>query len=507
MTELHPDLENVLDSGHHVDTSGGAVINVYLAGDGETWVDQEGGDHTSNGWSAYEAQQAQAALQEISNSVDIQFNFVTDINQADFILGTEALPNGEAALFFLPGTGPQTGIFNTGTFRFSGSALEQGGIGFETFLHEFGHGLGLMHPHDGGAIGQGLTFPGVTPFYIGGVFVRYGFGEGDLNQAIFTVMSYNSGWSTGPSGQTPSFSYGAMGTLGALDIAALQSIYGANETYAMGDDVYEIAQFNGVGTYYSAIWDTGGTDTISYGGTLNATINLLPANLQVAYGGGGYVSYAAGVHGGYTIAAGVVIENASGGSGNDLIIGNSGENNLSGNAGQDTIIDVVGSSDLFGGFGSDTLSVGLDDSQLDGGSGFDVLTGGIGHDTLTGGTGNDTIMGDPFATFLAGSDRIEGGFGNDILMGGGGADTFVFHPNEGQNSIATLTEAMAVDPTTPDFVAGIDTVELSGFNSVTENNVEDFLTVSDGNTIFSAEGTTIIFMNVTGITSDDFIFI
>ena len=45
-----------------------------------------------------------------------------------------------------------------------------------------------------------------------------------------------------------------------------------------------------------------------------------------------------GIFGGLTIANGVVIENASGGSGNDTIRGNSADNVLVGNAGDDTAV-------------------------------------------------------------------------------------------------------------------------------------------------------------------------
>lgn len=53
-----------------------------------------------------------------------------------------------------------------------------------------------------------------------------------------------------------------------------------------------------------------------------AYIDLRSATLEYTNGGGGYISYVAGVHGGFTIADGVVIENATGGSGADTLIGN-----------------------------------------------------------------------------------------------------------------------------------------------------------------------------------------
>ncbi len=508
MAELHPQLEDVLSSDRELDTSADTVINVYFAADGETWTDNGGVQRTSNGWNAYEQQQAMAALEQASNVANIQFNVVTSQAEADFVVGTAALPDNQVGLFYLPGPVAQTGMFDNTSLHWSslpGGNLEQGGTGFELLLHEFGHGLGLMHPHGGGP-DETLQFPGITQVLAGGMFVRWSYGDGDLNQQVFSVLSYNSGWSTGPHGQSPSFGYGAMGSYGALDIALLQDMYGANLTYAMGDDSYELFTSNGTGTFYQTIWDTGGSDTISYSGNLDATINLVPATLNPTDGGGGFVSFVTGIHGGYTIASGVIIENATGGSGNDLLVGNSTFNVLTGNGGNDALVDVVGGADLLGGSGGDTLTGGLDDVSQDGGSGSDLLIGGIGNDTLVGGTGADRLIGDPDGAFLAGDDRLDGGAGSDRLTGGRGADTFVFHPNGGTDTVAIF----ATDGTTAmglDFEIGVDQVELNGFTGVNAGNILNFLTVAGGNTSFTAEGTTVTFYGVTGMGADDFVFV
>ncbi len=509
MPDMHPDLEGVLDSGRQVDTSGSTVITVYFAQNGETWTDNAGEQRTSSGWNAYQIQQAMAALQHVSDVANVQFSMAPSLGGADFIVGTADLPGFIAGEFFLPGAAQQTGMFDNGTVHWSatpGGALDAGGTGFELLLHEFGHGLGLMHPFEGGSPGQDLRFPGVTQVFIGGNFVRWGYGDGDLNQSVFSVMSYNSGWSTGPHGQSPSFFYGGMATMGALDIAALQNIYGINNTHAIGDDTYALATTNEPGTYYATIWDTAGVDTISYSGTLNATINLLPASLLPATGGGGYVSHVAGIHGGYTIAAGAVIENASGGSGSDWLLGNAAYNVLMGNAGNDSIADIIGGATLLGGQGNDRLTGGLDSVTQNGGGGQDFLIGGIGNDTLDGGSGADILRGDPATSFLAGDDRLDGGTGTDRLTGGRGADTFVFRPNDGTDTIAEFA-ADGITATDLDFQAGVDLVELQGFSSVTAANVMNFVTVTGANSTFAAEGTTITFFGVTDLGADDFVFV
>jgi Ca2+-binding RTX toxin-like protein len=78
------------------------------------------------------------------------------------------------------------------------------------------------------------------------------------------------------------------------------------------------------------------------------------------------------------------VENAYGGSGNDVLVGNASKNYLSGNGGDDTLE----------GFGEiDTLNGGLDQDTLSGGEASDVLFGGAGNDTLRGGPGGDSLGG------------------------------------------------------------------------------------------------------------------
>ena len=145
----------------------------------------------------------------------------------------------------------------------------------------------------------------------------------------------------------------------------------------------------------------------------------------------------------------VSIENASGGTYDDTLIGDSGNNILDGSSGNDK---------LYGGLGSDVLvgGKGAGNDLLDGGEGFDYAdyssataqvivnlttgsgTGGqVGTDTLVsiegayGGSGDDILTGD------ANSNHFTGGVGNDTIDGGGGADTAVY---SGNRSNYTLTK-------------------------------------------------------------------
>jgi len=167
------------------------------------------------------------------------------------------------------------------------------------------------------------------------------------------------------------------------------------------------------------------------------------------------------------------LEDAIGGTGDDLLIGNDLRNRLLGGDGNDTLTGAGGNDLLIGGAGNDTytggagadrvsfigspngvnvdLSLGFatgegDDSfgdiveivvgsqfndHLTGGPfagggtvnfllvgrrGNDVLTGFNGNDTLKGGAGNDILRG------VGGDDTLRGANGNDRLFGGSGTD-------------------------------------------------------------------------------------
>ena len=118
---------------------------------------------------------------------------------------------------------------------------------------------------------------------------------------------------------------------------------------ATGNDIYTLKDVNGPGIFYQSIWDAGGIDQIVYDGARDATIDLRAATLAYEEGGGGRVSYAYGIYGGFTIANGVTIENARSGSGNDTLIGNDAANLLVGGAGNDTLDGGGGNDTLIGG--------------------------------------------------------------------------------------------------------------------------------------------------------------
>jgi len=423
-------------------------------------IDQ--GTYGGGGWTALEVTAIQNAISAYNNVCGINLTYVspesTDADIAFISVPNSILPGAYGMHEVPDGTVnemPLFGLYNYDLFSLDTDSFDIGGFDYVILIHELGHGLGLAHPHDEG--GASTVFPGVeSPFR--------DYGDNNQNQGIFTTMSYNDGWQT----QYPSHSdigYGYQGTPMAFDIAALQILYGANNSYNTGNNAYYLPTVNGQNqnTYWSCIWDAGGTDTISNAGSsINCTINLNAAPLTGA-NAGGYVSWNSNIVGGFTIANGVVIENASGGSGNDTLNGNSSNNTLDGGAGNDKLYGGVGDDTYVldtakdkvtesASEGTDTiqssatikvLAANVENLTLTGSSaingtgnalantitansGKNTLNGGVGNDTLNGGLGNDKLYGDADNDTLDGQDgddKLYGGVGDDTLSGGTGKDT------------------------------------------------------------------------------------
>ena len=352
-----------------------STINVYFVPGGVTFDDEHGAPQITSDWSAAEQAQAMAAFGTFEDVANVHFNVVTDAAEADFFM-VESTDSGSAPGYWSVAGGTVTldgttysdldgfGVFYGNDPGWTEEGLQQGGAGFATLLQGIGLGMGLAYPHDdGGAsnVMQGVSAPG-------------DYGDADLNQGVFTMMSNNHGWPAGPDGAGASSGHGYQGAPMALDIAVLQSLYGANNSHNSGDDIYVLPSANEAGTFYSSIWDTGGTDTIMYTGSDAAVIDLRTASLDYIEGGGGYVSYVEGVQGGFTIADGVWIDRAVGGRGNDTITGNILDNWIEGHGGDDIILGGDGWDTIIGGYGDDTVT---------GGDGQDYFVFVKGHNTLT----------------------------------------------------------------------------------------------------------------------------
>ncbi len=318
-----------------------------------------------NAWSSV----ANVFFQEVAGP----FDGTQDRSSIDWVERYEPLSAQILGQHSLPTAGNMSGIFNSGNGYFTAASNAVGGQGYGTLLHEIGHGLGLLHPHnDGDEPGGDPQFPGLTDD-------AFAYGSNNLNQGIFSIMSYNDGYFE--VGLSPSAGFGwALGP-GAFDIAAVHAIYGANMTTNVGATSYALFNQNAAGTGWLSIWDAGGIDTISAGDTaFDSFIDLRAATLKDEFGGGGFVSRISGIVGGLTIAAGAVIENASGGLADDLIHGNSASNVLDGRAGIDTVDYSGVTANLVIDLAAGTAS----------GDGNDILRG---FENAIGGNGNDRITG------------------------------------------------------------------------------------------------------------------
>ncbi|HEV2746679.1 MAG TPA: M10 family metallopeptidase [Allosphingosinicella sp.] len=328
---------------------------------------------------------------------------------------------------------------------------------FSTLTHELLHTLGLNHAGDyNGDSGHAQDYESAAEYM--------------QDSGQYTVMSYWAASATGADHVAGGKLHFAATPL-VHDIAALQALYGANMTTRTGNTVYGFHANAGRASYdlgrdphlVFAIWDAGGRDTLDLSGYATASrIDLAEGGFS---GGGGMTDHIA-------IAHGAVIENAVGGAGNDLLLGNAAANRLDGGGGADR---------MAGGLGDDVYLVDhASDRALEGasGGGTDMvrssagftLAAGLETLVLTGaaaaGTGNalaNRILGNAAANLLAGergadlleggggNDRLFGGLGNDRLRGGAGEDLFYFD--------AALHRSLNVDRIL-DFAAADDTIRL-----------------------------------------------
>lgn len=404
-----PDYVDVLMSGTSWSFSGSRVITYSIQDDQYDALD---GPNNQNDWQQWEIEAVHQAFAWIEAVIDVEFQYVgLNSGTANFDLHNynawwDQWPTPDTlAMAYLPNPNyPEAGDSYYKRQGWDEGSIQVGGQGFQTLVHELLHSLGLQHPFaDDHGDGIWPSFDSLgTPL---------------RDDKIYTTMSYTTGnWDPTNFSMPNGSDYGQIAGPMAFDIAALQILYGANTSVGAGNTVYNLPDTNVAGTYYESIWDVGGTDTISAEGSWAAAyINLQP---------GEFISQLYGVYGGFTIAydlpdayrnAHLVdawIENATGGFGDDGIVGNLKANVLSGDAGHDEISGYEGSDTLLGGTGNDVLRGGEGDDYAQGGADNDIIDGDEGADTLQGDAGNDTIDGG------AGDDIIDGGTGADSLFGG-----------------------------------------------------------------------------------------
>lgn len=179
-----------------------------------------------------------------------------------------------------------------------------------------------------------------------------------------------------------------------------------------------------------------------------------------------------------------------GGNGNDFLRGSDGADTLDGGAGWDRVSSFVPTPvagihfdlNIQGvaqdtGQGMDTL-IGIE--QASGTTLGDTLIGNSGDNWLWdgsdgvagGGTGDDTMTGG------GGNDLLETGGGNDTLDGGTGTDTLSFMGGHVEISAAGVTYSLALQGAAQDTEQGM--MNTSGFENVSGSLFDDVLTGNSG---------------------------
>ncbi|PSH58332.1 hypothetical protein FY050_23945 [Phyllobacterium endophyticum] len=263
----------------------------------------------------------QGSLGQFSDVANIAFTQVNPggtTDNATILAGAySSNADGAGAYAIYPGPAAAAGDINLNNMSVSTTSLPQGSYSYFAVLHELGHAIGLAHPGDYNAAA--------------GVVFNYANSAASVqDDHQYSVMSYfDESSTTGSYNSYPD-------TLMLYDILAVQQLYGANMSTRSGDTVYgfntnagSIYDFAVNTTPALSIWDAGGSDTINASGFgQNQKINLHD----------GTFSDIGGLTGNVSIAFNATIENAIGGSGDDVLAGNSVRNVLTGNGGADTFV-------------------------------------------------------------------------------------------------------------------------------------------------------------------------
>nr|WP_246728546.1 M10 family metallopeptidase [Microvirga terricola] len=289
-----------------------------------------------NDWYVFTSQEIDQTLKALTAWANISGLSFSRVSDNSTVVGelrfAQSAYVSQYAHAYLPSGYPSAGdVWMSLDWDRYGAGAPVGTYDYFTLLHEIGHALGLKHPFEGSSI--------LSKAY---------------DSYFYTVMSY-SAKAYAPDSVTADY---YPTTPMYLDLVAIQYLYGRDPQSNAGSTLYT---FNYGQKYWQTIDDVSGTDAIVYKGWLNCTIDLRPGKFSTL---SDPITFSDGTASRSTICIGpnTIIERATGGSGNDKLIGNNVNNVLKGGEGRDT---------LTGGVGNDYLSGGLDS---------DALTGGVGKD-------------------------------------------------------------------------------------------------------------------------------
>lgn len=381
------------------------------------------------------------AMEEFVKVIDVVFTEYTGANDVNATMRFMNVTGISTAYGYYPFSNESAGDQAYNESNYDNDA-NLGTYTFATMMHEMGHAMGLKHGHE-------TWGPGAL--------------QGQYNSHEYSIMTYNShAYNAAPFYTIKDGNYAQ--SLMMFDISALQRMYGADFTTEATNTVYTFDSttgemfINGVGQgaamtnnnvnsniIFRTIWDGDGKDTYDFSNfSTDLAISLIPGEYSdLDTNGNTYRSMlnqgwdSSGTFVGASAEVWAVghlfnalqyngddrslIEHATGGIGDDLIVGNQAANRLIGLDGADTI---------FGGAGKDGIKGGRGRDILEGEDGKDNIRGGKGKDRLEGGDGNDTLKGEK------GQDKLYGQKGDDTLFGGSGeADIFMFARGHGNDVI------------------------------------------------------------------------
>ncbi|OYU48734.1 MAG: hypothetical protein CFE31_09845 [Rhizobiales bacterium PAR1] len=269
----------------------------------------------------------------------------------------------------------------------------------------------------------------------------------------------------------------------AFDGAALNRLASGSDALPAGDNLssFETVTLNG----------NGGDDTLSYAGTTVSVAADLAAGTASGFASISSIQHLTGGS-----ADDVLLGNASaniinGGDGNDIIDGRGGDNTLNGGAGNDTILAANGDNTVDGGSGDNTITLGTGSNTVTAGAGNDILTATGSGNSVNLGDGDNTVTitgGDNNVTTGAGVDTITLGGDNNIVDAGNGNNVIFATGNFGNITTGTGNDSItAGDSTTVRDAGGDNTISLgNGDNDVITGAGIDTITAGDGNNIIAA---------------------
>lgn len=358
----------------------------YLNGASAIWSDtyltspDSEPTYAASGFTTIQQASARAALRQWANAANLSFGETTETatNVGDIRFAFTFTPAIREywGYAYYPAEGEALGgdiwVNPDYSIDYQYNSWEFGSYNYLALLHELGHALGLKHSFDAGEGEDQATLPAET------------------ESRQYSVMSYTphphaTFLEVTERGGLYSWRYYDIEPEAPMlyDIAVMQYLYGANMAYHTGDDTYA---FDPDTPFFMTIWDAGGTDTLSVsnfskgciidlqaGNFSKVTIESDPLPLNA------HLTATATYDGtdNLAIAYGVTIENATGGAGDDSLIGNAADNILTGGGGSDTLNGQAGIDTAAYSGNRSAWAITKTDT------GYTVSDGSNGTDTLT----------------------------------------------------------------------------------------------------------------------------